>query len=152
MSVTAWRRRSLTWRARAYLWRLCMIGFRLIVRCVKGRKSFRNALDSVACSKVILLASGTRFAYRTTVVTILLRCCFSLAFMRKMLDSGVPWGVRNICNLNKVSLCRLVCGTRERERASWVWIRSFGFIGSAWLTHVRTPYLHDRVLIHAGHA
>lgn len=62
-----------------------MIGFRLIVRCIKGRKSFRNALDSVACSKVILLASGTRFAYRTTIVTILLRCCFSLAFMRKKL-------------------------------------------------------------------
>ena len=35
-----------------------------------------------------------------------------------VLDSGYPWGVRNICNLNKVSLCRLVCGTRERERAS----------------------------------
>ena len=34
-----------------------------------------------------------------------------------VLDSGYPWGVRNICNLNKVSLCRLVCGTRERERA-----------------------------------
>ena len=35
-----------------------------------------------------------------------------------LLDSGYPWGVRNIFNLNKVSLCRLVCGTRERERAS----------------------------------
>ena len=62
-----------------------MTEFRLIVRRIKGRKSFRNALDSVACSKVILLASGSRLAYRTTIVTILLRYLFSLAFMRKKL-------------------------------------------------------------------
>ena len=41
-----------------------MTEFRLIVRRIKGRKSFRCALDSVACSKVILLASESRFGVR----------------------------------------------------------------------------------------
>ena len=62
-----------------------MTDFRLIVRRIKGRKSFRCALESVACSKVILLASGSRFAYRTTLVTILLRYLILLSFMRKKL-------------------------------------------------------------------
>ena len=62
-----------------------MTEFRLIIRRIKGRKSFRCAFDSVACSKVIILASGSRFAHRTIIVTILLRYFFLLAFMRKKL-------------------------------------------------------------------